>query len=67
VSLFAFVDFRKNLKLHLQPIGMYYLVAAILVDCHTCFYGSQVASFFKEDPPFIYGYLHAPVAERSID
>ena len=35
-QLFAFLDFKKNLKLLLQPIGKYYLVAVILVNCHTC-------------------------------
>ena len=32
VSNFAFVDFRKNLKVFLQPVGMYYLVATLLTN-----------------------------------
>ena len=30
--LFAFLDFKKNLKILLQPIGKYYLVAAVLAN-----------------------------------
>lgn len=32
VGLFPFVDFRKNLKLMLSPIGKYYAVSAILTN-----------------------------------
>ena len=38
--------FKKNLKVLLQPDGKYYLVASILVNCHTCLYGSQTSTFF---------------------
>ena len=50
-QLFAFLDFKKNLKILLQPIGKYYLVAAVLANCHTCLYGSQTSTFFGVDPP----------------
>lgn len=40
VQLWGFVDYRKNLKLLLQPIGLYYMNAAILTNAHTCLYGS---------------------------
>ena len=36
-----FVDFKKNQKLLLQPVGKYYLVATVFANCHTCCYGSQ--------------------------
>ena len=58
VSIFAFVDFKKNQKLYLQPIGKYFLVASILTNCHTCFYGGQVASYFGMTPLTIEEYLH---------
>ena len=32
----AFVDYEKNLKLHKQPIGKLYFVAAILTNIKTC-------------------------------
>ena len=56
-QLFAFLDFKKNLKLLLQPIGKYYLVAVIPVNCHTCLYGSQTAAYFDLDPPMLETYL----------
>lgn len=56
-KLFAFLDFKQNLKLFLQPIAKYYLVASILVNCHTCLYGSQTSTFFGLDPPSLETYL----------
>ena len=42
-----------------QPIGKYYLVAAVLAtcNCHTCLYGSQTSTFFGLDPPELEDYL----------
>jgi hypothetical protein len=54
---FAFVDYKKNLKLHLQPIGKLCLVAALLTNCHTCFYGSETSQYFNYNPPNIEDYL----------
>lgn len=54
---FAFVDFKKNQKIYLQPVGKYYAIATLLTNCHTCFYGSQVSSFFNLNPPEIENYL----------
>lgn len=48
---FAYLVFKKNLKVLLQPVGKYYLVASILINCHTCLYGSQTSTFFDLDPP----------------
>ena len=56
-QLFAFLDFKKNLKVLLQPIGKYYLVAVILINCHTCLYGSQTGTYFNLDPPTLETYL----------
>jgi DDE superfamily endonuclease len=58
ISLFAFLDFKKNLKLHLQPVGKYYLVGAFLTNCHTCFNSSQVTSYFGMSPVSLHEYLH---------
>lgn len=43
---FAFFDFRKNLKVLLQPIGKYYVVGVLLINCHTCLYGSVTSITF---------------------
>ncbi len=50
-TYFAFINFYSNLKLHLQPLGQHFQVATLLVNCHTCVYGSQVASYFGMTPP----------------
>ena len=57
LSIFAFVDYKKNKKLYLQPVGKYYSVASILTNCHTCMYGSVVSDFFDLEPPSLGEYL----------
>ena len=54
---FAYLDFKKNLKILLQPVGKYYLVACILINCHTCLYGSQTSTYFNLEPPSLETYL----------
>lgn len=58
VRYFAFLDFNKNLKVLLQPVGKMYVVGAILANCHTCLYGSQTGDFFDLDPPSLETYLN---------
>lgn len=54
---FAYLDFKKNLKLQLQPVGKMYIVGTILTNCHTCLYGSQVSIYFQCQPPALERYL----------
>lgn len=54
---FAYLDFKKNLRILVQPIGKFYLVACILINCHTCLYGSLTGTFFDLDPPSLETYL----------
>lgn len=54
---FAFLDFKKNLKLGLQPVGMYYIIGALLANCHTCLYGSQMGSLLGMEAPTLEDYL----------
>lgn len=54
---FAFVDYKKNQKIYLQPIGKIFSVAVILTNCHTCFYGSETSIYFNCPPPKIEEYL----------
>ncbi|CAC5395948.1 unnamed protein product [Mytilus coruscus] len=56
ISLFAFLDFKKNLKMYLQPVGKYYVVATIFSKCHTCLYGSETGTFFGLNPPTLEEY-----------
>ena len=48
---FSYLDFKKNLKVLIQPVGKRYLVVCILINCHTCLYGSVTSSYFNIDPP----------------
>ena len=62
LQLFAFVDFRKNLKVLLQPVGAIYMVSALLTNCYKCLHGNQTASFFAtEDHPMM-----APALEEYL-
>ena len=56
-QLFAFLDFKKNLKLFLQPVGKYHLVGGLLTNCHTCLYSSLTSQFFNLAPPNLEVYL----------
>ena len=58
VQYFAFLDFRKNLKVLLQPIGKYYVVGVLLVNCHTCLYGSVTSDYFSLPPSDLHTYLN---------
>ena len=57
IQYFAYLDFRKNLKVLLQPVAKYYIVGALLTNCHTCLYGSVTSSFFDMEPPTLEQYL----------
>ena len=45
-ALWPWVDYRKNMKVLLQPVGMFLRVANVLTNMHTCMYGSEVSNHF---------------------
>ena len=53
VNFYKFLDFKKNLKLGLQPIGKMYIVCTFLINSRTCMYGSMTANYFNLDPPTV--------------
>lgn len=57
IQYFAFLDYKKNLKILLQPVAKYYMVATILTNCHTCLYESAVTALFASNPPLLEEYL----------
>ncbi|CAN0180040.1 unnamed protein product [Discosporangium mesarthrocarpum] len=57
VQEFPIVDFRKNLKLFLQPIGKYYITADLLVNAHTRLYSSLTGVYFNAIPPEVEHYF----------
>ncbi|KDQ52991.1 hypothetical protein JAAARDRAFT_61568 [Jaapia argillacea MUCL 33604] len=50
VNYWCFVDLCSHLKLHLSPIGKYYLIAVLLMNAHTCLHGSQTSHYFDCPP-----------------
>ena len=57
VSKSAWVDYYKNQKLLLQPVGKHYLNAQLLANCCTCLYGNQVSQGFDVRPPTLEEYF----------
>ena len=57
IQIFAFLGYKNNLKVGLQPVHQYYAVGAILANCHTCIYNSTTGIYFQCDPPTIEDYL----------
>jgi hypothetical protein len=57
IQNFAFLDFRRNLKILLQPFSKYYIVASLLKNCPTCLYGSLTGTYFGVDPPSLETFL----------
>ena len=53
----TYLDFQRNLKVLLQPVAKYYLVGALLINCHTCMYGSLTGTYFDLEPPSLETYL----------
>jgi len=51
INYFKFLDFKKDLKLDLSPIGKMYIVCALLRNALTCLYGDTTSEFFELDPP----------------
>ena len=55
--LWAFVDFKKNTKILLQPVAKYYIVAAIPTSCCAYLYGNNISAHFGLQPPSLNEYL----------
>lgn len=43
INYFAFLDFKKNLKVGLSAVGKMYIVRALLRNAHTCKYSSTTS------------------------
>ena len=58
INQLAFLDFKKNFKILLQPVAKYYLVATLLLNCKTCMHGNITSSYFDLDLPSVEEYLN---------
>lgn len=63
VRQFAFLDFHKNQKVLLQPVGIYYVVGILLCNAHVTLHGSQVSQYFACQPPTLFEYFHGTADE----
>ena len=56
-NYFKFIDFKKEMKVNLSPVGKIYFVCALLENAQTCLYGNQVSAMFDIDPPTLNDYF----------
>ena len=58
LSHFAFVDFKKQQKIMLQPVAAYYKVSCLFTNCRAiCRGGNKTSKFFNMKPPTLAEYL----------
>ena len=53
----AFIDFKKNLKINLSAVGKMYLTCALLTNTKTCLYGNMTSQFFQMNRPILEEYF----------
>lgn len=52
ISKFGFLDYAKNQKHLLQPVGIQFRVAALLHNAHVCLHRPQISQYFQNlEPP----------------
>ena len=56
-NYFKFIDFRRQMKVNLSPVGKIYFVCALLENARTCLYGNQVSEMFEIAPPSLNEYF----------
>lgn len=56
LNYFAFLDFKKNLKIQLSAVGRF-LVSAILTNARTCLYQSMASDLFDIEPLLLEEYF----------
>ena len=56
-NYFKFIDFKKQMKVNLSPVGKIYFVCALLHNAHTCLHGNEVSDFFQLKPPSLEDYF----------
>ena len=56
IGSFKFLDFKKNLKIGLSPVGKH-IVSALLRNALTCLYGNNTGAYFGVEPPSLEEYF----------
>ena len=57
-TYFSFLDFKRDLKIGLSPVGKMYIVCALMTNARTCLYKSQTSDYFGVNPPMLEDYLY---------
>lgn len=57
-QFFPYVDLKQQQKVELQPVGLHYKVAVLLLNCLTCIkQGNETSQYFHLHPPVLEEYL----------
>lgn len=56
-NYFTFIDFKKQMKIGLSPVGKLYVVCALFENARTCLYSNIVSQSFGVDPPTLHEYF----------
>ena len=56
-NCFKFIDFKRQIKVNLSPVGKMHFVCALLENAQTCLYGNQVSQMFGIEPPTLSDYF----------
>ena len=57
INNFAFLDFKKKLKVQLSAVDKMYIVYTLMQNARSCLYGSSISDYFGIKPPTIYEYF----------
>ena len=57
INNFAFLDFKKKLKVQLSAVGKMYIVCTLMQNARSCLYGSSTSDYFGIKPLTIYEYF----------
>ena len=59
VNLWPFLDYRKKSQVLLSPVGLYFPVANVLTNMHTCLSRGNIVSLeFELEPPSLEDYMN---------
>ena len=53
IKYFKFLEFMKNLKIHLSAVGKMYITCSLIHNARAILYGSTTSKFFNVNPPTI--------------
>lgn len=54
---FKLIDFKRQMKVYLSPVGKMYFVRALLENAQTCLYSDQVSQIFGIETPTLSDYF----------